>query len=106
MRIGVFGGSFDPIHLGHLVIAETAPETLSLDTVLFLPARVPPHKPERVLADPEHRWRMVQLACEGNPAFHPSRRELDASGPAYTVDTLRALHAETPAPAEFFLVIG
>jgi nicotinate-nucleotide adenylyltransferase len=106
MRVGVFGGSFDPIHLGHLVVAESARDALSLDHVLLIPARVPPHKPGRVLAGAEHRWRMVELACSGNDRLRPSRIEIDQDGVAYTVDTLRALRGAADAPAEMYLLLG
>ncbi len=89
--IGVFGGTFDPIHLAHLAVAEGARDALGLDTVLFVPAGVPPHKPEQAITVATHRLAMVELAIADNPSFEVSRIELDRSGPSYTVDTLVAL---------------
>ena len=95
--LGVFGGTFDPIHLAHLAVAEAARDALGLERVLFIPAGEPPHKPGQ--ADHrrgEHRLAMVELAIAGNPAFAASRIELDRPGPSYTVDTLEALAARRP----------
>jgi nicotinate-nucleotide adenylyltransferase len=92
--LGILGGTFDPVHLGHLAIAEDAREWLGLERVLFVPAAVPPHKPDREVTDARHRLAMVQLAIEGNPAFAVSRLELDRGGRSYTVDTLEAMRAD------------
>jgi nicotinate-nucleotide adenylyltransferase len=89
--IGVMGGTFDPIHLGHLAIGEEAREALSLDVVLFVPAGQPPHKPAGSVTSVEHRLAMVELAIAGNPAFELSRIEVERPGPSYTVDTVEAL---------------
>lgn len=89
--VGMMGGTFDPIHVGHLVIAEAVREALTLDRVLFVPAGVPPHKPAAEVTAVEHRVAMVELAIAGNPAFELSRVEVDRSGPSYTVDTVEAL---------------
>ena len=88
---GVFGGTFDPIHLAHLAVAEAARDTFGLRRVLFIPAAQPPHKPGRVISQVEHRLAMVEAAVAGNPAFEVSRIEVDRAGPSYTVDTLAAL---------------
>lgn len=96
MRIGVFGGSFDPVHLGHLIAAECAREQAGLDRVVFVPAAAPPHKPGRVLADGRHRLEMLSLAIGGHDAFTASAIELDRGGTSYTVDTLAALAAAHP----------
>ncbi len=88
------------------MVAEGAREALGLGTVLFVPARTPPHKPHRILAGPEHRAAMLALAVAGNRAFEISRLELDAPGPSYTVDTLRALRARYGDGAELVLVLG
>ncbi len=98
--LGVLGGTFDPIHHGHLAIAEEAREALGLERVLFVPARVPPHKPGRPVTPAEDRLAMVALAVGGNPAFAVSRIELDRDGPSYTADTLAALDAERRREAE------
>jgi nicotinate-nucleotide adenylyltransferase len=89
--VGVLGGTFDPIHIGHLAAAEEVREVLGLERVLFVPAGIPPHKPGRLISAPHHRLAMVELAIAGNPSFEVSRVELDRTGPSYTVDTLEAL---------------
>jgi len=104
-RIGLFGGSFDPPHLGHRALAETALRTLALDELRWLPAGQPWQKSDRVLATAEHRMAMVALAIAGEPRFVLDDRELRRSGPSYTVDTLRELQAERPGAA-LYLVIG
>lgn len=96
MRIGVFGGSFDPVHYGHLLAAECAREQAGLDRVVFVPAAAPPHKPGRILAEPQARLEMLRLAIGGHDAFTVSTAELDRGGTSYTVDTLAALAAERP----------
>ena len=93
---GVLGGTFDPIHVAHLAIAQAALETFALRRVLFVPAAQPPHKPGRPISPAEHRFAMVEVAIAGNPGFEVSRMELDRAGPSYTVDTLAALHAADP----------
>jgi nicotinate-nucleotide adenylyltransferase len=89
--IGVMGGTFDPIHVGHLAIGEEAREALALDTVLFVPAGQPPHKPAGSVTSVEHRLAMVELAIADNPAFELSRIEIERPGPSYTVDSVEAL---------------
>jgi nicotinate-nucleotide adenylyltransferase len=90
-RVGILGGTFDPIHYGHLVIAQEVAEVLSLDRVLFVPAAVPPHKIGLAITSAEDRAAMVELAIAGNPAFALSRIELARTGPSYTADTLAEL---------------
>jgi len=92
--VGVFGGSFNPIHFGHLLLADEICEALRLDRVLFVPAAVPPHKPAAELASAEHRYRMTALAVREHPRFAVSDLELRREGPSYTVDTLAALRDE------------
>lgn len=99
------GGSFDPIHLGHLRAAENAREALSLDLVLFVPAAEPPHKPSFRLSPASDRLAMVTLAVAGNPWFRASDLELQRSGPSYTVDTLAEL-TRTRGQDELFLIVG
>ncbi len=94
--IGVFGGTFDPIHQAHLAVAESARDALAISRVLFIPAAQPPHKPDRVVTPAEHRLAMVEAAIAGNPAFETSRIEIDRGGMSYTVDTLAALQASMP----------
>ena len=93
---GVFGGTFDPIHLAHLAVAEAARDAFGLRRVLFIPAAQPPHKPGRDISPVEDRLAMVEAAVEGNPAFEISRLEIERSGPSYTVDTLTALCESAP----------
>ena len=104
-RIGVFGGTFDPIHIAHLRCAEEAREQLRLDQVLFVPAADPPHKTRRI-TPAVHRLAMVRLATAGHPAFRASAIEMERSGRSYTVDTLRTLRARLPAGCALTLLIG
>jgi nicotinate-nucleotide adenylyltransferase len=92
--IGILGGTFDPVHHGHLVIAEEAREALGLERVLLVPAATPPHKPDRPVTDAVHRLAMAELAVAGNPSFAVGRLELDRGGASYTVDTLEALRTD------------
>ena len=89
MRVGLFGGSFNPIHFGHLRAAEEVREAMELDLVYFVPASSPPHKPEAELAPAEHRLQMVRLATKGNRHFMVSDAEVRRAGRSYTVDTMR-----------------
>ena len=93
--IGVFGGTFDPIHVAHLTVAQEAAETLGLERLLFVPAGQPPHKPDRVISPAADRLAMIELAIAGNERFTADRIELDREGPSYTVDTLEALRARS-----------
>lgn len=105
MRIGIFGGSFDPVHYGHLLLAESAREQAALDEVWFVPAAIPPHKQTRELTAAKHRVEMLNLAIGGHETFRVSTIEIDRGGVSYTVETLAAIHAEQP-DAELFLLIG
>lgn len=105
MKIGVFGGTFDPPHLGHLIVAESARETLDLDKVLFIPCASPPHKSSRSLIDPDRRMEMITLAISGHPSFEVSDLEIQRGGKSYTVDTLRVLTSLYPR-SELYLLIG
>lgn len=105
MKLGIFGGSFDPIHQGHLILAECAMEAAQLDQILFVPADISPLKPEGPRATDRQRMEMLQLATGGNSKFSISRMELDREGTSYTVDTLEAIHQEQPQD-ELFLLIG
>jgi len=105
MRVGLLGGTFDPVHLGHLILAEEARGALDLALVLFIPAGDPWRKAERTITPPEHRLAMLQLAIAGNDAFGVSDIELRREGPTYTADTLEALAAER-LDDEFFFIAG
>jgi len=104
-RIGVFGGTFDPVHMGHLVLAEQGREQGPLDRVLFIPAARPPHKLDRVLTPFPQRVEMLALAIAGHSAFQIDELEKDRPGPSYTVDTLEELHRRFPND-QFTLLIG
>jgi nicotinate-nucleotide adenylyltransferase len=104
-RIGVMGGTFDPIHLGHLVAAEEARWQFGLDRVVFVPAGRPWQKPVGV-TPPEDRYQMAVLATASNPAFTVSRLEIDHPGPTYTVDTLRRLRTEQADGTRLYFIIG
>lgn len=104
-RLGLLGGSFDPIHFGHLIVARAIREELSLDTVTFLPSRQPPHKQAKSLAAPEHRAAMVKLAIDGETGFDLSNFDLLRDGPCYSIDTI-AHFRQTHPGSELFWIIG
>ncbi|HKD37630.1 MAG TPA: nicotinate-nucleotide adenylyltransferase [Pirellulales bacterium] len=105
MRLGIFGGSFDPVHLGHLLLAESCREQARLDEVWFVPAARSPHKREGPAASPSQRIDMLRLATGGHEAFRVSTMEIDRGGVSYTVETLEAVHHEQP-DAELFFLMG
>lgn len=104
MRLGVFGGTFDPIHLGHLRAAEEVREALSLDRVLFVPAALPPHKASQPVGDKAKRLGLVRLAIGDNPFFSASDLELNRTGPSYSIDTVRELAREYRPEALWFIM--
>ena len=103
-RLGIFGGTFNPIHHGHLILAECAREQFALDRVLFIPTATPPHKAFRELLPGRDRLRLIRLAIHGHPAFHTDDMELARGGVSYSLETVRALHARHPRAKLFFLV--
>jgi nicotinate-nucleotide adenylyltransferase len=105
-RLGVMGGTFDPIHHGHLVTAEEALWQFGLDEVAFVPTGQPWMKQDRRVTPAEDRYLMTVIATASNPAFSVSRIEVDRLGPTYTVDTLEELRAEAEEPVELFFVTG
>jgi nicotinate-nucleotide adenylyltransferase len=105
MRVGLFGGTFDPIHLGHLVLAEQCREQGQLDQVWFVLAPRPPHKTDKVLTRFDQRSEMLQLALAGQPAFRVEEIENELTGPSYTVLTVRELHRRHP-DIDFWLMLG
>jgi nicotinate-nucleotide adenylyltransferase len=105
MRIGVFGGTFDPVHLGHLILAEQSREQARLDRVLFVPAARPPNKQHQAITPFSQRVEMLALAIAGHPAFQIDELEKDRPGPSYTVDTLEELHRRYPDD-QLSLLIG
>ena len=102
-RTAVFGGSFNPIHYGHLLLADEVLDALALDRILFVPAAIPPHKSPAYLAPAADRYAMVELAVAGHPKFAVSDLELRRAGPSYTVDTLEALRIPRE---DVFLIVG
>jgi len=106
MRVGLFGGSFNPIHFGHLRAAEEVREALSLDLVYLIPAASPPHKVEGDLAPAEHRLQMVRLATKGNRHFMASDVEVRRTGRSYTIETIQYYLATLRQPATLYLLMG
>ena len=105
-KFAIMGGTFDPIHYGHLVTAETVCRELGLEKVLLIPSGRPPHKQNINLSDNEHRYLMTAIAAEDNPDFVVSRMEIDRPGMTYTVDTLRALRRICPKRCEIYFITG
>jgi nicotinate-nucleotide adenylyltransferase len=103
MRLGILGGSFDPIHYGHLLLAETCREQCCLDQVIFMPAAVPPHK-SRELTAADARVEMLELALSGHPSMRVSKLEVERGGVSYTVETLTGLRRDYPDAQLFFLM--
>ncbi|NLY55429.1 MAG: nicotinate-nucleotide adenylyltransferase [Firmicutes bacterium] len=102
-RLGIMGGTFDPIHYGHLMTAEEARDQYRLDKVLFVPSGHPPHKPESSVTESKHRYLMTVLATLTNPAFEVSRVDIDREGITYTIDTVTDLKALFPHDQLFFI---
>ena len=105
-RIGILGGTLDPIHCGHMAAAVAARDAFDLSEVLVLPSRIPPHRLVQPLASPFHRFAMASLAVSGVPALHASDDELGQDGPSYTADTLERLHARGLPAAQIFFITG
>ena len=105
MKIGIMGGTFDPVHYGHLVAAEGARHQFSLDRVIFIPAARPPHKGNREISDPVHRLKMVGLATGSNPNFEVSDIEINRQGLSYTIDTVNYLRS-TRTDSDIYFITG
>jgi nicotinate-nucleotide adenylyltransferase len=105
-RLGLVGGTFDPIHRGHLALADAAQAALALDAVRLLPAHVPPHRPDSPHASGYHRFAMAVLAASGRPGWTVSDQELRRDGPSYTYDTLTDLHRQGHHPLQLFFITG
>lgn len=106
MKIGIMGGTFDPIHLGHLATAEVVRELFALDEILFIPAARPPHKRGKLVTDEQHRLAMTILATKSNKFFRVSDMELKRKGLSYTLDTMNELHKTFGRSTELFFIIG
>ena len=106
MRLGIFGGTFDPIHIGHLILAEQAREQLHLDCVRFIPAGDPWRKSTREVTAARHRVAMVELAVADNPTFEVDESEVRRTGPSYTVETLRLIREGLDLEDELYLLLG
>jgi nicotinate-nucleotide adenylyltransferase len=105
-RLGLLGGTFDPIHLGHLDAGDAAQAALELDEVRLIPAHDPPHRPVDPRASAFHRFALVSLAIADRPSWRVSDAEVSRQGPSYSVDTLRAVHAEGWQPSQIFFILG
>jgi len=106
MRIGILGGTFNPVHIGHLILAEEALCKLRLEKVIFVPAYLPPHKEEEKILDANHRFKMVALAIEGNPKFQVSKVEIDARQTSYSIETIKKLKGHFGPNTEIFFITG
>lgn len=106
LRLGIMGGTFDPVHYGHLVTAEGARFEFDLDQVLFMPSGIPPHKTTKQVTSTEHRYMMTLLATLGNPYFEVSRIDIDREGISYTIDTLQILREQYGEDCELFFITG
>ncbi len=106
LSLGLMGGTFDPIHLAHLVTAEAALEQFGLDKVIFVPTGFPPHKQGQVVTPAEHRYQMVVLATESNPRFEVSRTEIDRKGLSFTVDTVTEVKESLPPGSHLYFITG
>ena len=105
-RLGIMGGTFDPIHYGHLLMAEEARTAFALDRVLFVPNGRPAHKKIHTVSSPEDRYAMTLLATASNPYFSCSRLEIERPGPSYTIDTLRAVRQMHPELEALYFITG
>jgi len=106
LRIGIMGGTFDPIHFGHLITAEEVRLAFQLDEVVFVPCGTPPHKKDYALTPAWHRYLMVELAVADNPRFRTSRVEVDRDGPSFTVDTIREFRDEYGQHVQLYFITG
>ncbi len=106
MKVGLFGGTFDPIHIGHLIVAEEAREQARLDRVVFVPSGIPPHKRSESVSPGSVRLEMTRLATQGNPKFEVSDFEVSRNEASFTIQTVRYFSKELGSDAELFLIVG
>ena len=104
MKIAILGGTFNPIHIGHLILAEEAREKLGLDKVIFVPTYLPPHKNNSDIAKPEHRYEMIKLAIQTNPYFSLSDVEIKRAGRSFTIDTIKQFKQNYPKDELYFII--
>lgn len=105
-HIGILGGTFNPIHIGHLAVAQTVCDRLKLDKVLFIPSFFPPHKSQKQVIAAKHRWNMVRLAIQDNKKFQACDHEIRHRGKSYSILTLQHLHQTYPRNTKFYFIIG
>lgn len=105
-RVGIMGGTFDPVHQGHLVTAEAARSEFNMNKVVFVPSGQPPHKTGLSISDKEHRYIMTILATAANPFFEVSRTEIDRPGESYAIDTVRYFKGKMPTDSELYFITG
>lgn len=106
MKIGILGGTFNPVHTGHLILAEEARDKLKLDKIIFMPVNIPPHKDSSELITTEHRYEMCVLAVKSNAAFEVSNLEIEREGKSYSVETLKELRRQYGKDAQLFFLTG
>ena len=106
MKLGLFGGTFDPVHHGHLIGAQAALSDMNLDKVIFVPASLPPHKKDRGITSPEHRVAMLRAAIEDNPGFDMSLVEMERGGQSFTIDTIRNIKSSLGDRDKLYLILG
>ena len=105
-KIGLFGGTFDPVHTGHLIIAQSVRESLGIDSIIFIPSARPPHKNTDIMFTPEERYSMLSAALEGNPHFLISDIEKKRKGPSYTIDTIREIKSTVAPGTDISFIVG
>ncbi|MFC1574116.1 nicotinate-nucleotide adenylyltransferase [Candidatus Latescibacterota bacterium] len=105
-KIGLFGGTFDPVHTGHLIIAQSVRESLGIASIIFIPSARPPHKNTDIMFTPEERYSMLSAALEGNPHFLISDIEMKRQGPSYTIDTIKEIKSTVAPNTEIYFIVG
>ncbi|MFH0924296.1 MAG: nicotinate-nucleotide adenylyltransferase [bacterium] len=106
MSIAIYGGTFNPIHYGHLIVADEVRQAFQLDKIIFVPSAIPPHKKYEAIIDPQHRYNMTHLAIASNSHFVASTVELDRGGKSYSIDTIKELKKEYKDEKDFFFIMG